>query len=518
MNTKSLESRDTLDVDFSRYMRTLKSRWLLIALLWGGTIGLAGIAASLKLPSYEANTKILVRTDTTSTLTGVGRGVGGLDPLVKAQNPLTTEVEIISSKPVIERVIQRLELQGSDGQPLATEDFQAQLTVKIVGGADVINLSYQDTDPSVAAAVVNELAKLYIEKNAKDQQQRTMKALGSLEGQLPETQTFVRQAEEKLRRFREDNQIISLADESRSLVQLLETLDNQISEAQAAFVQVQTEADALQDSLGLTAQDAMAVSDISQSTAIQALLEELKAVERQKAVQRGVYTDQSPVVLTAQAQEDNLRQLLRQEIETVVGTRSPLSSTDMMQVGELRQGIIGKFLDAEVQRLSLANRVKSLEEFRSIYRERASNLPVLEQEQAQLEQTLEVARSTYQNLLQRLKELEAAEKQDIGNATVIEPAEVPEEAVSGERSKILALGGLLGAFLATTVVTLLTLRDEEKLRQESTLHLATPGTIPNDLTVPTVPSPFATENPEVPRTMQRLDTEESSTSQATSKP
>ncbi len=515
MNTKSLESRDALDVDFSRYMRTLKNRWLLIAILWGGTIGLAGIAASLKLPSYEASTKILVRTDTTSTLTGVGRGVGGLDPLVKAQNPLTTEVEIISSKPVIERVIEQLSLQDGEGQPLTAEDFLTQLTIKIVGGADVINLSYQDTDPSVAAAVVNELAKLYIESNAKDQQQRTMKALESLEDQLPTTQTFVRQAEEKLRRFREDNQVISLVEESRSLVQLLETLDNQISEAQATFVQAETEAEALQVSLGLTAQDAMAVSDISQSAAIQALLEELKAVERQKAIQRGVYTDQSPVVLTAQAQEENLRQLLRQEIQMVLGARSPLS-TELMQVGALRQQIIGKFLDAEVQRLSLANRVKSLQEFRNTYRQRANSLPVLEQEQAQLEQTLEVARSSYQTLLQRLKELEAAEKQDIGNATVIEPAEIPDQAVSGERSKILALGGLLGAFLATTVVTLLTLRDEDQLRQDSTLHLATPGTIPNDLTVPPVPSPFATESPDVPRTMQRLDAEESNASQATS--
>lgn len=468
MNIKSPESRDSLDIDFGRYVHMLRSRWLLIALLWGGTVGLAGIAASLKLPTYEASTKVLVRTDPTSTLTGVGRGVGDLGSLVKAQNPLSTEVEIISSKPVIERVIQQLDLKNEDGEALSAEDFYRQLTVKIVGGADVINLTYQDTDPSVAAAVVNELAKLYIESNASDNQQRTLKALTSLEGQLPTTQRFVRDAEAKLRRFREENQIISLDDESRSLIQLLEGLDRQISEAQAALSQATAEANSLQTSLGLSAQEALMVSDISQSPVIQGILQELQTVERNRATQRGIYTDQSPVVLTSATQSANLHQLLDRELEALLGGRSALPSSSM-QVGELRQSLISNFLDAEVNRLSLASRTQSLLAFRENYRQRANSLPVLEQEQAQLEQTLGVARSSYQNLLQRLKELEAAGKQDIANATVIEPAEIPETAIAGERSRILALGGLLGAFLATTVVTLLTLREEDRLRRNSTL-------------------------------------------------
>ncbi len=513
MNVNSLESRDALDVDFSRYVRTLRSRWLLIAVLWGGTVGLAGIVASLQLPTYEASTKVLVRTDPTSTLTGVGRGVGDLGSLVKAQNPLTTEVEIISSKPVIEEVIQRLGLKNAEKGVLSAEDFYQQLTVEIVGGADVISFSYQDTDPSVAAAVVNELARLYLERNAAGNQQQTLKALASVEGQLPVAQKFVRETEAKLRSFREDNQIIALDEESKSLIQLLEGLDGQISEARAALSQATAEANSLQSSLGLNAQEALAVSDISQSPAIQGILQELQSVERNKATQRGIYTDQSPVVLTAQAKEANLRQLLEREVKLLLGDRLSPSvaansslSGQFLQVGAQRQSLIDQFLAAEVNRLSLTRRAQSLSEFRENYRQRATSLPVLKQEQEQLEQTLGVARSSYQSLLQRLKELEAAGKQDIANATVIEPAEVPKTAIAGERSRILALGGLLGAFLATTVVTLLTLREEDRLRRSNT---AIVGMVPHPDEFP-APSPF---RPEGSSTGRALSAEENSASQ-----
>ena len=487
IDNSSTESRDALDTDFSRYIQILKSRWLLIALLWGGTIGLAGIAASLKPPVYEATTKLLVRIDPTSTLTGVGQGVGNLESLVKAQNPLTTEVELITSKPVIERVIQSLELKDETGQLVDPESFEKGLTVKIVGGADVLNLTYQDSNPQTAAAVVNELAKVYIESNVLENLQQTSKAVDSLKEQLPESQSFVQQAETDLRRFREENQIISLDEESQSIVAVLENLDLQLSEAQATLSAVSREAAALQDSLGVTVEEAIALSDISQSTSVQTTLQELQAVERQKALQQGIYTEQSPVVLTASSQEAALRQILNQEVEKVLGGRSTLA-TRSLQIGSLQQSLISKFLDAELRRLSLASRVESLAQFRNRYRERANSLPVLEQQQAELEQTLRVARSSYQEQLSRLKELEAAEKQDIGNATVIEPASVPESSISGGRSAILALGGLFGAFLATTVVTLLTLRDESRLQQRQQ-HPYLPGTAGSITSPAAIPPP-----------------------------
>ncbi len=496
MNTQPLSSTEALEVDFFRYMRTLKSRWLLIALLWGGTVGLAGIVASMKPPIYEASSKILIRVDPTSNLTGVGRGVGELESVVKSQNPLTTEVEIIASNPVVNHVIRTLKLQDEVGHPLSSEAFKKNLTVKISGGADIINLSYRDGNPEIAAVVVNALAKTYINDNILDNQRQTSKARGSIEEQLPESQTFMAKAEADLRRFREMHGIISLEEESRSILNVLEALDLQVSQTQAALDEATTEAQVLQSNLDLTVDQAMIISDISQSEGVQAVLQELQRVERQKALQEGIYTTQSPTIMTATAQEVALKRLLQEEMQRVLGDRR-LFSDQFMQVGELRQMLINQFLDAEVRRLSLASRLQSLANFRNNYRQRASNLPILEQQQAELERTLEVARSTYQNLLQRLKELEGAEKQAIGNASVIEPALVPEEAISGERSTIIALGGLLGAFLATTVVTLLTLKEENRWQQIPASSGYLPGAAPRSTPSPMPPgSPPATRSPQ----------------------
>ena len=141
-----------------KYWTILKRRWLATLLITISVFIIAQLAASLKKPIYFAEGKLrFQRSNMASAITGLGAEIGKLDPLMEQNNPLSTEVEVITSYPIIETTIKRLNLKDSQGFTLEPKLFLKNLVVKEVKGTNVIQISYKDTNPKIAAQVVNEI-------------------------------------------------------------------------------------------------------------------------------------------------------------------------------------------------------------------------------------------------------------------------------------------------------------------------------------------------------------------------
>ena len=452
-NNRSENSRESFDINLSRYFLLFKRRWLIVAAIMLGSVGLAAVAAFLQPSTYEASAKLLVKVDRTSSLTGFGEGVGELSPLVTAQNPLSTELEVMTSRPILTEVIQRLKLKDGDGETVSAQELQEELETQILGGADVIQISLTNPSPVAAARVVNTLAEIYIENNIADNRAQSTKALQLLERRLPDLEAFVSQSEAQLRNFKQNNSIISLPEEAKSTVEVLEDVQAQAFTTAVELQQATVQVRQLQNNLGLTVQQAMLVSEISENPAVQGALDDLQTLERQKSIELGFYTAQSPAVQVYQAQINSLQGLLRQEMTIALdghGTVRP----KFWQAGDTQRAFITSFVEAETARLSLAQRLSALENVLETYQRRGEAIPRLEQSQAELERKLEVARTSYQSSLERLQALQSAETQVVENARLIEPAIAPENPTSSK--KIILLAGIVaGAFLSTAAVALL---------------------------------------------------------------
>ena len=481
METQPLHARESLDLELGQYFDLLRRKWLVLALIWGGTFGLAVGAALLKAPSYQASSKVLVKVDQTAALTGIGKGVGDINSIAK--NPLSTEIEIILASPTLERVIGTLDLKNDEGEPLKAKDFREKLDVSVAGGADVIEMTYEAEEAQLAADVANELSRAYIESNILDNQLQASKARLLTEKQLPESERFVQQSEASLRAFKENNGIVSLQDEAKSVVLALQDLDSQVLQIQSALDEATSLASQLRETLGLNLPQAVVASDLSQSPAVQNALLELQALERAKAVKLGTYTSQSSVIQIATAEEEFLKQLLREEIAAVVGNTTAVPDR-FLQMGAMRQDLIAQFSKAEVQRLALQNRLQTLSEYRSRYRSRAISLPSLEQQQKELERTQEVARQSYQENLRRLRDLQVAEEQSIGNATLLEPAAVPDEPNRASQQVMMGFGGLAGALLAAGAAAIMAFGESNRSRRQAQGGLYVPPPIPSNGSAP----------------------------------
>jgi polysaccharide biosynthesis transport protein len=451
---------DDLDLDFQQYWFILKRRWLPAASIFAAVILLTGAAVLRQKPFYTAQGKLLIKPDNTPLLTGLKvEGAKELTPLTMQGNPLKTETEIILSQPLLKKTIVSLNLKDKKGKVRDESALHKQISVKNIGGADVLEISATSPDPKEAAAIVNKLMSLYIENNINVNRSQASAARKFLTKQLPDTEAAVRQAEANLRIFKEKNQIVSIEQEAIWAVTVDADIRKKIVETESKLADANAQSAALLSKLGMTSEQAMAVNALSQSPAVQAVLTDLQKIENQLATEQTRFREDHPQIISLQSKKVALKELLQERIQQTIGSQQPVAYNNL-QAGLLEQNLISELVKSEVNRLGLSRQVTSLNNVRVTYKQRANILPRLEQDQRELGRILEAAQATYQTLLKKLQEAHVAENQTIGNARIIENASVPKKPSIGKKPIILVLGGgMMGFLLSASIIIFLELRD-----------------------------------------------------------
>ncbi|MEH1999785.1 MAG: polysaccharide biosynthesis tyrosine autokinase [Nostoc sp.] len=465
MSEKSMESRESIDLDLSRYLLILKRWWLPATAIFVATVMLSAIATQFIKPTYEAEGKLLfkipsfkVAGNNLSPGSSEGGDSGDLKPLVATQNPISSQIEVISSPTFLQRTIDKLQLKDNEGEPLEVEALLKNLNLKILGGTDVLRISYSSHDPEEAAAVVNTVMNFYLENDITTNRSEAGATRQFMAKQLPKTQAAVDNAEVALRIFKQKHQIADLSEETKSAVATIGNLDNEMNTVKAQLDEVNAQTNELRQKVELNSQQAIAVSALSQSPAVQGVLTQLQETERQLAIERSRFLDDNPVVINLEAKKANLKSLLQQQVGQTIGNQTQVPQSQL-QIGQLRQGLIQSFLQSEIQRFGLTKRLSSLYNSRSTYEQRVKLIPQLAQNERELERKVEVAESTYQTLLKKVQELQLVENTNTATSRIISQALVPKQEVVIKKIIVLVLGVMFGLFFATTTVLFLAMRD-----------------------------------------------------------
>ncbi|MBF2084587.1 polysaccharide biosynthesis tyrosine autokinase [Thermoleptolyngbya sp. C42_A2020_037] len=482
MSTQSF--REEVDIDLQRYAQVLKRRWLPAVGVFSTVAVLSTLAALSQQPSYVASGKVLVKIDRTSSLTGLdttgATAISRQSAVGSETDPIVTQVETIRSLPIAEAAIADLKLTDDEGQPLSPVGFLEVLTVKPIPGTDMIEVGYQDEDPERAAAVVNKVIQAYRNSNIATNQADAAAARKFITEQLPRTEATVREAEVALQRFKEQNQVILLDEESRETVKAMKRLDDEIARVRTQFVNATTRSRELQQQLRMSPEQAVTATALSQSPAIQEVFSQLQQIQGQLDLERARYRPTHPTIATLEQQEALLRQRLQGRVAQLVG-QSRVSERDI-QMGALAQDLTANLVQSEVERVALGSQIAELARLQAEQRSRAVTIPRLEATQRELERRLAAAQGTYESLLQRLQEVQVAEDQTIDNVRVISAAVVPEKPAASSK-KLILLGGLvLGSAMGVVTAFLLDLCDRSVKtipNAQQLLHYPLLGVVPN---------------------------------------
>lgn len=454
-----IESKDNIEeINFYKYWLILQRRKVAAFSVFGMVITLTSLSAFSLKNSYQTQASLLIKTNRTSSLTGLGETLGKIEPLTLQGNPLETQAKIVLSRPVMEKTIAELELKEETGEPLTVQALADGLSATGAKGTDVLQISYTDQDPVAAARIVNKLIEIYIQQNIQANRAEAASARKFILDQLPKAEVSVIKAESNLRKFKEDNKVISLREEETAGVQAIAKLEELISQNQAELSFVGAKLEKLRSQASIDSQQTVTAASLSQTPGIQQLLTQVKSAQGELELALIRFKPEHPTVLNLKEKVSALKSLLTQHKEQVVGQNQ--LELKNLQIGELRQNLLQEFARTETEYLALEQKIDKLSENLVIYKERAKKLPKLEQTQRQLERKLQASQVSYESLLKKLKEVELAENQNIGNVRVISPAFVPSQPTASRKKLILGGGIVLGALLGVIAALALDLIDQ----------------------------------------------------------
>ncbi|AKG21139.1 GumC family protein [Calothrix sp. 336/3] len=426
------------EIDLTKYWLILQRRWL-------PTLGIVGIALTMAFgyvlsikPTYKAQGSILIRTNRTSSLTGLGGDIGRLESLTQTNNPVETQAKIVASVPVIQKTIRSLDLKDNQGKPLTIEDLTKNIKVEVVKGSEVMQISFTHENAQLAANVVNQVMDNYITENIRANRAEAESARKFIISQLPISESSVRAAESAFRQFQERNKIIILQEQESNAVKMISSLEDEIAQAEIKLTEVNAQLDKLRSQAKIDTWQAVTLTELSKEPRTQQMLTQLREAETKLAVEQNRYLPGHPTLVNLQEQIASLKKLLQQRIKQVAGESTKLSIQNL-QIGDVRYELIADIVKTERERVVLERKLAKQKSTWAKYRERANALPKLAQTQRELERRLKASQTTYETLLTRLQEIHVAENQNMGNARIISTALVPDK--PGNSRKLLILGG-----------------------------------------------------------------------------
>src|SRR5438309_8995756 len=227
-----------------------KHQWLILSFLLA-VVTIVAIATFRMKPVYVATTRIELDRENANILPFPG--TDSYDVMMDLENYIETQSKILTSETLALQTIRdnalsaRPEFSSPDGpsEALATgslanqkrppelAEFLGSLSVKRVPNSRLMDVSFESTDPQLAARIVNAHIASYIEQNFRSKYEATTQASTWLADQLGELKIRVQKSEDARIAYERQNQIWTLDDKQNITTQRLSDINKQLTDAQS---------------------------------------------------------------------------------------------------------------------------------------------------------------------------------------------------------------------------------------------------------------------------------------------
>jgi len=425
---------------------------------------------------YQATSKIAVSPENPDIL-GF-RNVGDEANSYDFDEDLETEAAILRSDALASKVISDIRLDrdsrfSGSKPPLNSDDviftsnlesdpskiagmlgaFRGGLTVQVIPGSRLIQVSYTHPDARLSAEIANALVKAFIEENFKTKYESVTQTSDWLTKQLADLQLRMQTSEEKLVRYQRDHGIVGVDEKQNIVTSKLDELNRELTAAESD--RIQKEADyrlAVEGEPGAFSK----VSSAGGDSLIDKLQERTTDLDTQLAQATTEFGSGYPKV-------SELKNQLKQVQSEIVEERK-----------RIQINLRDKYLAAAEQERLLR------EEFEQ-QKKQANQLNENAIEYSLLKRDADSNRELYQSLQQKLKEAGVSAGLKSSNIRVVDVAQTPTSSISPNVRHSLSLGFLLGLGAGIGLAFVLenldrTVRNVEELSATSALPVL--GAIP----------------------------------------
>jgi succinoglycan biosynthesis transport protein ExoP len=443
-------------------LRILRRRAGLILLFTFALTALGAVYSLVATRIYTASTSVLVGANRINLTSDVQAPLQATDNLVESQ------VEIIQSETIANRVVEKLKLYDnplfngssagrfgnyannaldviSDWLPaswgvmkykilprstvdrspeslrlVAAATLQGNLKVARSARTYVITIAYSSPDRVLAAEVVNGVAEAFLTDQLEVQYDQTRRAAAWLSSRLEEMKQRVESAEREVEDYRASK---NLTQANGRLIgdQQLQELDTQLTLARARAAETSAKMEQVR-AIDLAGTDPGALPEVTNSEAVTRLKTQYSDVVRNITDLSNKYGSAHPLVQSAQLQLQNVKKLIEDEVQ---------------RIGESYKN------DYEVAVARVASLNKSFNELQARNVEQNQALVRLRE----LEREASSSRTIYEKFLNRYKEMSGNEALPSPDARMLATATVPQDPSQPQPVLIMFLSLFGGAFL-----------------------------------------------------------------------
>ena len=416
------------------------------------------ILTAQRNPVYEAQAKLKFRSSSfNSFLTDNNQLINRLYRLINQDNFINTEIEVISSRPLIEKTITSLNQETETAQPIDVETFRNNLKLKRVGYTNILQIKYQDTDPVQGTEAVNQLIVNYLAHNIAVNQEEAKAREQLIQEQLPQVEQKLQQTEKAIRKIQEDTKILAPQEEAMILATNLGVLQQKIAELQGQIANVNVQSAYIRNKLGMDSKWAMVATTVSQSSEIQEALRQLQQLESQLAEARNRGPEANPLITKLKDKIALQKQLLQQKIQNLAGSQE-IKLSQIRKFGSIQQNLTVELVKLEASSLGLKQQITYLLGLEKAQQKKANLLPQVLQQLQQLKRQLAFSQADYESLLQQIRSVEVIKNPSLSNVRVVSYATVPKKPVRPNYIDYLASVGL-GLLAATLIIALAEITD-----------------------------------------------------------
>ena len=416
--------------------------WIILGIAMIGAM-LSVIYALQLTPLYSASATIFIDprqknvVDSEAVLAGIPGDWAAVE----------SEVEIIRSAAVGERVVKRLGLDKSRSPTPRGKSFVAQVTallfsreappspvnaenyinylarsysssisVSRINDSYILSISYMHPEPGFAAKIANAFADEYLVDQLEAKYEATRRANAWLNERVTELRRNVRDAEKAVQLFKAENDIVEAAGSNLDEQQVAK-LNEQLILARAETA----EAKARLDQLSQVARDGgetTSFADGLQSQIISTLRSRLSDAQREYAELSTKYGRRHPSVINVSAKLSDIRRQLEREVK-----RIEASTRNAYMVSKSREESIETSL-TELRGLSASTNQDAIR-------------------LRELERDAEATRALFESFLSRFKETTEHESLQTADSRIIERAVVPTSPSWPNKKLIVLIGTIV---------------------------------------------------------------------------
>ena len=407
-----------------------KHQWLILSFMLA-VVTIVSIATFRMQPVYVATARIEIDRENANLLPF--QGGDPYDYMVDSENYIETQAKILTSQTLALQTIRnnglalRPEFANSSGlseavasgnlanqtRPPELAEFLGNLSVKRVPNSRLMDVSFESTDPRLAARTVNAHIATYVEQNYRSKYEATSHASDWLADQLRDFKIKVQKSEDARIAYERQNQIWTIDDKQNMTTQRLSDINKQYTDAQSERMKKESLYEFAK------AGNLDAVPQVESNSALADLLKKRGDTSAEYAEALAQYGPNFPKVMRLKVQLKDVDDNIEKEKQKILD----VLESDYREARQ-RETLMSEALDqAKAEANQMAGKMV---EYNILKREAEAN------------------KALYEGLMTKMKETAISGALRSSNIRIVDPAMVPATPARPAKTKNIILSFLVG--------------------------------------------------------------------------